>query len=270
MPSTTHNDPNSLIASELERTEVPKGVDRRTFLMRSAVIGATAVITGRTISARRRTTAAATAPPPLSPGSRRRQEVQRARDDHDRRVLQGRPGPLELAHDRPDADHLRFLPALRPSCRPIKLAKATALKVHLFGSLSATGKGHGTERAALAGIDRQGAGDGRAGVPRQPARRTRTRVFPVKLGDEDVQRVAQGHHLRRAEGRLPASQHDDLQADGGRQGAARAGVLLGRRRLHRVEGLHAAEEGRAEVPVLDDDGAAGARRARTTSRSRRS
>src|SRR4029078_1301865 len=33
-----------------------------------------------------------------------------------------------------------------------KLAKATALKVHLFGSLSATGKGHGTERAALAGI----------------------------------------------------------------------------------------------------------------------
>ena len=33
-----------------------------------------------------------------------------------------------------------------------QLAQATALKVHLFGSLSATGKGHGTERAALAGI----------------------------------------------------------------------------------------------------------------------
>src|SRR6516165_10167602 len=32
------------------------------------------------------------------------------------------------------------------------LAKATGLKVHLYGSLSATGKGHGTERAALAGI----------------------------------------------------------------------------------------------------------------------
>src|SRR4030095_7305344 len=28
-----------------------------------------------------------------------------------------------------------------------QLAKATGLKVHLFGSLSATGKGHGTERA---------------------------------------------------------------------------------------------------------------------------
>ena len=33
-----------------------------------------------------------------------------------------------------------------------QLAQATALKVHLFGSLSATGKGHGTERAALAGL----------------------------------------------------------------------------------------------------------------------
>jgi L-serine dehydratase len=33
-----------------------------------------------------------------------------------------------------------------------QLNRATALKVHLFGSLSATGKGHGTDRAALAGL----------------------------------------------------------------------------------------------------------------------
>lgn len=33
-----------------------------------------------------------------------------------------------------------------------RLKRATALKVHLFGSLSATGKGHGTDRACLAGI----------------------------------------------------------------------------------------------------------------------
>src|SRR5437899_12347521 len=33
-----------------------------------------------------------------------------------------------------------------------QLAQATGLKVHLYGSLSATGKGHGTERAALAGL----------------------------------------------------------------------------------------------------------------------
>lgn len=33
-----------------------------------------------------------------------------------------------------------------------QLGRATALKVHLFGSLSATGEGHGTNRAALAGL----------------------------------------------------------------------------------------------------------------------
>jgi L-serine dehydratase len=33
-----------------------------------------------------------------------------------------------------------------------QLKRATDVKVHLFGSLSATGKGHGTDRAALAGL----------------------------------------------------------------------------------------------------------------------
>ncbi len=33
-----------------------------------------------------------------------------------------------------------------------QLKRATSLKVHLFGSLSATGKGHGTDRASLAGL----------------------------------------------------------------------------------------------------------------------
>jgi L-serine dehydratase len=33
-----------------------------------------------------------------------------------------------------------------------QLKKATGLKVHLYGSLSATGKGHGTDRASLAGL----------------------------------------------------------------------------------------------------------------------
>ena len=62
-----------------------------------------------------------------------------------------------------------------------QLAQATALKVNLFGSLSATGKGHGTERAALAGIVGKEPAtvdpaflDGLAANPNQ--------VFPVKLG----------------------------------------------------------------------------------------
>jgi L-serine dehydratase len=62
-----------------------------------------------------------------------------------------------------------------------QLAKATALRVHLYGSLSATGKGHGTERAALAGI-----------VGKEPATIDPSfldelvakpdQTFPVKLG----------------------------------------------------------------------------------------
>src|SRR4029453_189 len=66
---------------------------------------------------------------------------------------------------------------------PDQLAKATGMKVHLFGSLSATGKGHGTERAALAGIVGKEPAtvepaflDGLAAKPDQS--------FPVKLGDK--------------------------------------------------------------------------------------
>ena len=47
-------------------TEVPPGVDRRTFMMRSAVIGAAAVITGCTPTEKQQT-AAASAPPPAVP-----------------------------------------------------------------------------------------------------------------------------------------------------------------------------------------------------------
>ena len=66
-----------------------------------------------------------------------------------------------------------------------KLDKATKLQVNLFGSLSATGKGHGTERAALAGL-----------VGKEPAtvdpkfldslRDKPDQVFPVKLGNKSI------------------------------------------------------------------------------------
>ena len=64
-----------------------------------------------------------------------------------------------------------------------QLAQATGLKVHLFGSLSATGKGHGTERASLAGlVGKEPATvdplflDGMIAKPQQ--------TYPVKLGDK--------------------------------------------------------------------------------------
>ena len=66
-----------------------------------------------------------------------------------------------------------------------QLNTATALKVHLFGSLSATGKGHGTERASLAGL-----------IGKEPAtvdpkfldslRDNPDQTFPVKLGSKSV------------------------------------------------------------------------------------
>ena len=66
---------------------------------------------------------------------------------------------------------------------PDQLAKATGLKVHLYGSLSATGKGHGTERASLAGL-----------LGNEPATvdplfldamiADPTKTYPVKLGDK--------------------------------------------------------------------------------------
>jgi L-serine dehydratase len=67
-----------------------------------------------------------------------------------------------------------------------QLAKATGLKVHLYGSLSATGKGHGTERATLAGLlGKEPATvdplflDEMAAKPEQS--------YPVKLGDKTFQ-----------------------------------------------------------------------------------
>jgi L-serine dehydratase len=64
-----------------------------------------------------------------------------------------------------------------------QLAKATGLKVHLFGSLSATGKGHGTERASLAGlVGKEPATVDPAFLDEMIAKPKQT--YPVKLGDK--------------------------------------------------------------------------------------
>jgi L-serine dehydratase len=64
-----------------------------------------------------------------------------------------------------------------------QLAKATGLKVHLFGSLSATGKGHGTEYAALAGLlGKEPATVDPLFLDEMKAKPEQT--YPVKLGDE--------------------------------------------------------------------------------------
>src|SRR5947199_10620145 len=69
MPFETDDQPVSFVPEqELNRSDVPSGVDRRTFMMRSAVIGAAAVITGCSKSGPEQVVAAV-APPPVLPAT---------------------------------------------------------------------------------------------------------------------------------------------------------------------------------------------------------
>ncbi len=159
-------------------------------MMRSALIGATSVILGCSQSeletASKPPAAAAAAPasnaPPLSA---------------DLDVVKREKGPVMTTLDEfykvgpgPSSSHtigpMRITYDFYQRCTrlpPDQLSKATGMKVHLFGSLSATGKGHGTERAALAGI-----------IGKEPATvepsfldslvTNPNQSFPVKLGDK--------------------------------------------------------------------------------------
>jgi L-serine dehydratase len=179
------NRPMPLPAEEDLAADAPPGVDRRTFLMRSAVIGAAALVTGRRVSAEQQAAAAAKAEPPrvavsLSP---------------DLEVVKKARGPVMTTLEEfykvgpgPSSSHtigpMRITYDFYQRCTRLpqeQLARATGMRVHLYGSLSATGKGHGTERAALAGlVGKEPATvepeflDGLAARPDQ--------VFPVQLG----------------------------------------------------------------------------------------
>ena len=203
--------------SEFVSTEVPSGVDRRTFMMRSAVISSAAVITGCTPTEKQQT-AAASAPPPV---------VKEGSLSPDLDVVKRSKGPVMTTIDEfykvgpgPSSSHtigpMRITYDFYQRCTKLPaetLAKATALKVHLFGSLSATGQGHGTERASLAGIVGKEPATVDPAVPRRPAGQAGSGL-PGEARREVLRRLAQGHRLRRAQGRLPAPQHDDLQAHG--------------------------------------------------------
>jgi L-serine dehydratase len=188
--ATPREDPLADI-SGLISVEIPRGVDRRGFLMRTAVGGAAAVMTGCSESPQARTAKAvetlpqaAPSAPPLSP---------------DLNVVMKEKGPVLTTADEfykvgpgPSSSHtigpmrITYDFYQRAAKLPAdKLATATKLQVNLFGSLSATGKGHGTERAALAGL-----------VGKEPAtvdpkfldslRDKPDQVFPVKLGDKTI------------------------------------------------------------------------------------
>jgi len=178
-------------AHEIDAEEVPAGVDRRTFMMRSAVVGAAAVLTGRSVTAEeQKVKAAADAARPKKLAT----ELSPSLD-----VVKKSKGPVMTTLDEfykvgpgPSSSHtigpMRITYDFYQRCTKLpqdQLAKATALKVHLFGSLSSTGKGHGTERAALAGIVGKEPAtvepeflDGLAANPKQ--------TFPVTLGGKTL------------------------------------------------------------------------------------
>ena len=135
---------------ELDYSEPPAGSDRRTFMMRSALATAIAALSGRPI--------AAFAQQPATPPQ--------VNMDPSLDVVRRSRGPIQTTLEEfykvgpgPSSSHtigpMRITYDFYQRCTRLpadQLRQATALKVHLYGSLSATGRGHGTERAALAGI----------------------------------------------------------------------------------------------------------------------
>ena len=182
-------------------SDLPSDVDRRSFLMRNAAIGAAAVMTGTTWTPEARAQQAATE------ASAQQAARAAAKDDSglkmsgalspDLDVVKKSKGPVMTVVDEfykvgpgPSSSHtigpMRITYDFYQRCTKLpadQLAQATGLKVHLFGSLSATGKGHGTERASLAGL-----------VGKEPATvdplfldemiAKPQQTYPVKLGDK--------------------------------------------------------------------------------------
>ena len=195
-------------------------MDRRNFLIRSAVGGAAAVMTGRSVSAHERTAKAIATLPPQAAGNRPPPPLSK-----DLNVVKKGQGPVLTTVDEfykvgpgPSSSHtigpmrITYDFYQRAAKLPAdKLAKATKLQVNLFGSLSATGKGHGTERAALAGL-----------VGKEPAtvdpkfldslRDKPDQMFPVKLGNKSIDVSLKDVIYDATEGRLQAPEHDDGQA----------------------------------------------------------
>ncbi len=175
-------------------SEIPDGLDRRKFIMRGAVISAAAVMNGCS-----RTEAEQKGPPPAAAAAADTASgpsVPLAADLH---VVMKQKGPVMTTVDEfykvgpgPSSSHtigpmrITYDFYQRAAKLPADtLAKATKLQVNLFGSLSATGKGHGTERAALAGL-----------VGKEPAtvdprfldslKDKPEQVFPVTLGNKTI------------------------------------------------------------------------------------
>jgi L-serine dehydratase len=133
------------------KSEAPAGLTRRDLGRTVLVASVGALLTGCSTKETTETSTAAPAAPALS---------------SDLAVVQQSKGPIMTVLEEfykigpgPSSSHtmgpmrITYDFFQRVSKLPDdQLKRATALKVHLFGSLSATGKGHGTDRASLAGL----------------------------------------------------------------------------------------------------------------------
>ena len=186
MMDAENHDREELALPELDYSEPPAGSDRRSFMVRSAMVTAIAAVGGAPSAL----WAQAPAGAPLTGGAL----------DPKLQVVKDEKGPVMTLADEfykvgPGPSSSHTIGPMRITYdfyqRAIKLPQATldqatALKVHLYGSLSATGKGHGTERAALAGligyepatIDPVAVLDKMQAEP--------DKVYPVKLGTKTI------------------------------------------------------------------------------------
>ncbi|TXL78235.1 L-serine ammonia-lyase [Vineibacter terrae] len=154
---STSDRSDELFGALPDMSAVPSNIDRRSFLMRSAVIGASAALTGTAWTPEARAQQAAKEAGATKLG---------ATLSPDLNVVKASKGPVMTVLEEfykvgpgPSSSHtigpMRITYDFYQRCTKLpaeQLAQATGLKVHLFGSLSATGKGHGTERASLAGL----------------------------------------------------------------------------------------------------------------------
>jgi L-serine dehydratase len=173
------------IVPDLDYSDPPAGSDRRAFMMRSALATAIVALGGRINPLAAETPAKA----PLGGGD----------VDKNLEVIKDTKGPVMTLVDEfykvgPGPSSSHTIGPMRITYdfyqRVIKLpadqlAQATRLRVNLYGSLSATGKGHGTERASLAGL----AGYEPATI--DPAilddlQKNPDKTFPVKLGSKTI------------------------------------------------------------------------------------
>jgi L-serine dehydratase len=184
--SIASGDDDPILDEELTGGITLPDIDRRSFMMRSAMIGAVSVLSGTVPATAKETAEKAASAPPVP---------QKVTLSPDLAVVKQSKGPVMTTVEEfykvgpgPSSSHtigpMRITYDFYQRCSKLpvdQLAKATALQVHLYGSLSATGKGHGTERAALAGIiGKEPATIDPSFLDELAAKPDQT--FPVKLG----------------------------------------------------------------------------------------